>query len=358
MSSITEILKQDYKGKQIQSLAELTREAELGMPSLKEMFSIVPGIKGKQEVGYVGGFEKITRKDEGCGQAGVQVTVPSRKVIWNPQGFKIHLKECYKDWLNNWLEWGLKNGIKKQDLTTDEYFLFLTDLVGEAIQKDFFRYVLFGNKNHSVVNSGSGTEVLTTGENPINFNIIDGLFAKLDTMVTSNPNRRYTIEANAKNTYAEQRVLAKDEGMKIAEFLLDNADGRMFGAGADPYLLMTWSVAQNLKRYMREEYRNEMTFSKVEGGFEISEFDGVRLVTHRYIDMVLRRDFDNGTKWDRPHRAYLLDRNNNRIGIDSESSLTDIEVEYIGGDDEHNHIKASYMADFQRPNEDFGVAAF
>ncbi|WP_172918078.1 hypothetical protein [Capnocytophaga canis] len=355
---ITEILKQNYSGKQVQSLAELTRETELQMPSLKEMFDIVPNIKGKQEVGYIGGLEKITRKDEGCGSQGMSVTPPSRKVLWNPIGFKVHIEECYKDWMNTWLEWGLKNGIKKQDLTTDEYFLFLTDLIGEAIQKDFFRYVLFGNKNHSVVNSGSGTEVLTAGENPVNFNLMDGLFAKMDAFGTANASKRYTITANNGANFTAQRNLGADEGMKIAEFLLDNADGRMFGQGADPYIFMTWSLSQNLKRYMRETYKNEMTFSKVEGGFEISEFDGVRLVTHRYIDHILRRDFSNGTKWDRPHRAFLLDRNNERIGVDSESSFTDIEAEYIGGRDEKNHIKASYLADYQRPYQEFAVVAY
>lgn len=358
MSAIVEILKQNYKGKEVQSLSELIREEELGLLSLKELFDIVPGIKGKETVGYVGSLEKVTRKEVGCGQGATDISIPTRKVTWDPQPFKVHIKQCYKDWLNTWLEWALKNGIKKQDLLRDEYFLFLVDLIGGAIQKDFFRYALFGNKDHSVVGAGRGTEVLKAGENPEDFNIIDGLCAKLDTQIASHPERKFTIEANAKSSYAEQKKLGKDVAFKACEYLLDNADGRMFGTNASPYFLMTWSMAQNLKRYMREEYRNEMTFDRVENGFELSEFDGFKIVTSRYIDEILRRDFNNGTKWDRPHRIYLLDKHNNRIGLDAESSLTDIEVEYIGGDDEHNHIKASYMADFQRPYEEFGMAAF
>lgn len=355
---IIEILKQNYKGEPIRAVSELVRESEMGLPILGEIFDIVPGIKGKQKVGYVGGVEKITRKDEGCGTEGMSITPPSREVLWNPEGLKIHIKECYKDWFDNWMEWSLANGIKKQDLTTNEYFLFLVDLIEGGIAKDFFRYVLFGNKNHTAVGATTGTKVLKAGELPVDFNLLDGYFAKMDAEIASNPHRKYTISTNAGADYAAQRALPADEAFKAAEFLLDNADGRMFNDGAEPIFLATWSMAQNLKRYMREKYKDEKTFDRVQFGFELYEFDGIKLVTNRYIDQILRRDFDNGTKWDRPHRLYLLDKKNNRIGLDSEASLTDIEVEYIGGDDEHNHVKASYLADFQRPYSEFGTVAF
>lgn len=355
---VVDILKNSYTGKQVQSVADLIKEIELGTPKLSDIFTVIPGIKGKKEVGYVSGLEKITRKDTGCGMTGVSKTPDSRKMIWNPEGFKIHHKECYIDWLKNWLEWGLKNGIKKQDLTTDDYFLFLVDLIEGAIQKDLFRYVMFGKKDHTPVGAGTGSEVLTAGELPEDFNIIDGFCALMDGQVALDSGRKFTITANAGINYAAQKTLADDDAFKAAQYMLDNADARMFSEDADPLFVMTWSMYTNLKRYMRETYHDEMSFSRTENGFILSEFDGVPIVTSRKLDEIIRRDFDNGTKWDRPHRAYLIDKNNEQVGIDSEESLTDIEVEYIGGDDEHNHVKASYLADFKRPYAEFGMAAF
>ena len=86
----------------------------------------------------------------------------------------------------------------------------------------------------------------------------------------------------------------------------------------------------------------------MEGGYEVAEFEGVPIVTHRWFDEIIRRDFSNGTKWDNPHRVLLLDKSECQLGIDSDSSLKDIEIEYIGGKDEHVYLKAAYSMDFQR----------
>ena len=53
----------------------------------------------------------------------------------------------------------------------------------------------------------------------------------------------------------------------------------------------------------------------------VGEFEGISIVTHRWFDEIIRRDFSNGTKWDNPHRVILLDKSECQVGIDSMGSL-------------------------------------
>lgn len=82
-----------------------------------------------------------------------------------------------------------------------------------------------------------------------------------------------------------------------------------------------------------------------------------KVVTHRWIDEIIKRDFSDGTKWNNPHRIILLDKSECQLGVDSLSSLSNLEIEYVGGKDENVYIKAAYRMDFQRVMPTTGAMA-
>lgn len=345
-------LKDSYKGKIVDGFSQLIREEQLGLMPLKEVFKIVEGVKGKMQVGYIGEIEKITRKDTGCGMEAIDATPSTRLLQWDPVHLKVVAKMCFHDYSNTFLEWGLNNGIKRQDLTRDDYFLFIADLIKGAILKDFTRLVFFGKKDANV---GSP---LKSGEKQEDWNQFDGFYETMFKELTTNSSRHHEIEANNKSTYAEQKALGADEGFKAFEALLEMADYRMLANPQKLVILSTYELAKNVSRYMRETYRDEKTFSRLENGFMVSEFNGIKVVTNPWLDYTIKSSFDNGTKWDKPHRAFLIDPSNNQIGLDSENALKDLVIEYIGGADEHNYIKGSYTADFKRAIPEFGTGAY
>ena len=176
-------------------------------------------------------------------------------------------------------------------------------------------------------------------------------------MVTTDTSKRVTIEENAQASFALQNALAEDRAFKVFTELIDKADARTFASGAQPMFLSTYSMVTNLSRYMRATYKNELTLEKVEGGYEVTEFEGVKVVTHRWLDEIIRRDFSDGSKWNNPHRVILLDKSECQLGVDSMNFLNDIEIEYIGGKDEHVYIKSGYKIDFQRVIGNTGAMA-
>lgn len=342
----------------IRDIENLVQENALGMASAKEVFTIVEDVTTQTEYGYYGAIENVTRKDTGCGMEPLSVDVPVRTGFWNPEPFRIQVSDCYSSLEKTFLQWTKVKGIKKLDISDTDYINFLVELIQGGIYADFNRFAFFGDKNHSLVGSGSGTQVLKTGLNPENYNVLNGLFSQFEKMLTTDPSKRVAIEENAKASYAEQMALAPDRAFKVVSSLLEKADPLTFAQGAKPILLITHSMVTNLSRYMRNQYRNELTLTKIEGGYETTEFEGVPIVTHRWLDQIIRRDFDNGTKWNNPHRVLLLDKAECQLGIDSENSLKDIEIEYIGGKEERVYIKAAYRADVQRVIGTTGAGAY
>jgi len=360
MAEVADILKVNYAGKKVESLAQLMREDSFSFPKVGELFDVVEGVKGKQQVGWIGGVEKVTKKDKGCGNNTDNGKKPaSGSKTWDPQGMKIQDSMCYSDLVAAWTEWGLKNGIQKVDLTSDDYFLYIAEVYGPAAEQDAFRMSLFGDTNATVVGSGSGNENLTDypEQDVEDFNVFDGYFVQIDALMTATPERRITIPENAGADLAAQKNLAADRCFNVCEALIDIGDSRLLEKD-DVYFLMTYSMYQNLRRYYRDTIKDESSFKRTENGYQLAEHDGIKIVTHREIDRVLRTDFYNGTIVDRPNRVYLLSKANNKFGVDSINSLTDLELEYDGGNRERNYIKGAYLADFIHLIDDYGNAAY
>lgn len=357
-TDLKKFIKEENRVKEyIRDIKDLVEEQSLGMADNKQVFTIVEDVTTQTEYGYYGAIEGVTRKDTGCGMEPGSISIPIRTGFWNPVPLRVSIAECYDTLENTFLQWTKVKGIKKLDITDTDYINFVVDVLQKGIQTDFNKFAFFGNKNISNVGEGSGTASLKAGVEKANYNVLDGLFAQFEAMATSDPSKKVTIAENAKNTFADQLALAPDTAFKAFTALIDKADPLTFATGAKPIFLSTYSMLVNLSRYMRSEYKNELTLSKVEGGYVTAEFEGIQIVAHQWLDQIIRRDFNNGTKYNNPHRVILLDKAECQLGIDSLNSLNDIEVEYIGGKDERVYIKAAYRMDFQRVMANTGAIA-
>lgn len=342
------ITEQQRTKEYIKDIKDLVEERTLGNADVKQALTIVENVTTNTEYGYYGSVEGVTRKDTGCGMEPVPFDVPVRTGWWEPVALRATIRECYSALENSFLQWASKKGIKKIHIEDTDFVNFLAERFGNAIQTDFNKFVFFGNKEASNVGSGSGSENLKAGVAKENYNVINGLYTQFFKMVTTDASKRVTIAENAQNTFAAQSALARDTAFNAFTALIDKADPLTFADGSQPIFLATHSMVTNLSRYLRSEYKNELTLDKMEGGYMVGEFEGIPIVTHRWFDEIIRRDFSNGTKWDNPHRVILLDKSECQVGIDSMGSLNDIEIEYVGGKDEHVYLKAAYRMDFQR----------
>ncbi|WP_310381838.1 hypothetical protein [Flavobacterium sp.] len=312
----------------------------------ENFFTIVPGIKGGQQVAAMKGFEYITKASAGCGGNGISPDFPAFSQKWNPKLAEVKLEYCYADFENSFLQWGLNNGYKRKDLTGTEMALFIQDLVSKAMALDLQRIALLSD-------SGIAAQDILTDEvvkAPF-YNIIDkGLIPTLQYLKTL-PEFASNFVALDKNTgtAAVQLALADDYAVKLYESLILESydfDGDI--------LLSSNRLALNYDAFLRRGngYNIQGNLDATQNGVAGAKVAGQAVTAMKNYDRWKKTDFTTGAPATihLPHVALFTKKEYLQIGIDDTASLQDLTLEYIGGSEEKFWIKANYMVDFKMTN--------
>lgn len=314
-----------------------------------EFFTIVPGVKGGQQVAAMKGFEYVTTKSAGCGGAGISPSFPAFSQFWNPTLQEVKLNYCYSDFMGQFTQWALANGHDIKDLGQTELAMFIQDLVIKAMELDLQRIILLGDKDIA-------TQDILTDEATFTkyYDTIDkGLIPTLQYLATlpEFSDQFVDLAQNDANTIALQNTFAADDALKIYEEILDQYD-------FDSDILLTSNrLFKNYKSWVKRangwglESNKELTMKGV-GDLEIDGQTLKPIVNYdrwKQKDFVVNNDPDPDTIHI-PHFALNTRKEFLQVGVDSEAALTDLRLEYIGGDDETFWIKGNYMLDFKMVN--------
>ena len=326
--------------RQIESTAEIIRN-RVFLENTGQMFNIVPGIKGGQQVAAMQGIEYVTRKDDGCGGTFDSPDVPALSQTWNPQLAKVGMRYCYSDLMGWFTQWGLNNGYQIKDLTDTDFAIFIEDLVSDAIQADLQRLVLLGNSDISVdatlkdSNNAQFYDVIPSGLiktleylktiSQLADNFID-LSANDQTDGAGNPDQLNFSNGYAKDLY---RKLSRDIDFEEATILTNK------------------KLYNNYEDYFEGLSAIDSQPGRIQNGQGQLSRAGVPILPTRNYDKWVNRDFI--ASYPKSFAVHTA-QSNLQVGVDSEASLTDINFEYVGGSDEGFYIKANYMLDFKIPN--------
>ncbi len=329
----------------IQDLSEVVRNRMFQQPT-ESFFTIVPGIKGGKQVAAMKGFEYVTKASAGCGGVGISPTFPAFTQKWNPKLAEVKIKYCYTDFEDSFLQWGLKNGYQRKDLTGTEMALFIEDLVLEAMQLDLQRIVLMGDKDIAAQN------ILTDEAGKVAFyDIIDkGLIPTLVYLKTL-PEFAGQFVALTENTgaMADQLSLTSTYALDLYEAILDDVydfDGDI--------MLTSNRLFKNYQKWVKRAngFGVQGNIDSTQKGITDPMIDGEQLSPVVHYDRWRKNDFVTGDPASiyLPHFAMFTRKEYLQVGVDDAASLQDITMEYIGGEEETFWIKANYMVDFKMTN--------
>ncbi|MBA4154153.1 hypothetical protein [Flavobacterium sp.] len=331
----------------IEDLREVVMNDTFYQPT-ENMFTIVPGIKGGQQVAAMRGFEYITKKSAGCGGDGISPTFPAFSQFWNPTLQEVKIQYCYKDFETSFVQWGLKNGYARKDLTGTELGVFIQYLVSKAIALDLQRIVLMADKDIAAQN------ILTDEVTKVQFyNTIDkGLIPTLAYLKTLPEFAEAFVELS-KNTGAQsvQLALDADYAVNLYESITDD----VYDFDADLFLTSN-RLFKNYTKWIKRNngYGLQSNVDLTQKGVKDANVDGEKLVPVVHYDRWKKADFVTGVApadtIHLPHFALLTRKEYLQVGVDDEASLTDITLEYVGGKEETFWIKANFMLDFKMTN--------
>lgn len=334
---------------------EDTREIivnDLFMQPTENFFTIVPGVKGGQQVAAMKGFEYVTVKSAGCGGDGVSPTWPAFSQFWNPQLQEVKISYCYSDFENSYLQWGLNNGYQRKDLDGTTLALFIQDMITKAMLMDMQRIVLLADEDIEAQN------ILTNEASMAKFynTIPKGLISTLQYLKTL-PEFAENFVALSKNTGAMSSQLSLDAeyALNIYENVTDQYD-------FDGDILLSSNVLfKNYEKWVKRAngYGLQSNVDLTQRGVGNLSVNGENILPIVNYDR-WKKDFVTGTAPNQtihlPHFALFTRKEWLQVGVDEQAALQNLTLEYIGGKEETFWIKANYMLDFKMVNP-YGLKA-
>lgn len=322
MSTVT------FSGREVTTLRETFYQAIFAAVTLTQFHEIVEGIKGKQQIIYLGELGLSGKKITDCDITPNPNQIPASQKFWDPEYIGDRFEECFVTLLDTFWMWGLKNGLKKPDLTNTEFALFLEDRIAMAAANAVLRHAWLGSKNANLASAGG---VLAAGTPLEYWNAIDGFWVQLAAIVAGDATKRVAIAKNAGASYAAQNFTAQDitdrTATNILEGLVYGADMRLREA-PNKQIIVTQSLADQYVKERKAAPNSDVAYNRVEGGIATLQIDGIDIIPFSFLDRMIRTYENNGTKFNNPHRAVLTTKGNLQIGTEEVANLTELDPFY------------------------------
>lgn len=311
----------DFCGKQVMAFREAFWTATFQDPAINELLTLIPGVKAKQQVVVLGLLDMASRtiQTDTCAPDVSDREIPSVQKFYNPNSFEDRFVECWKNLLEKFYVWGLKNGIDKPDLTGTDFAEFLVERIIDALVQSIYRIIWFAETG--------ATRIADGGHFGPTFNLryvngIDGIWFQIFAIMAANPTQKYAIAKNAGATFAAQKFTAADTtGQVITGILQDMVDGMDERLAADPNtkFYVTRSVAQQYKRERRAFSNIDEAYKRTEAGWDYLEIDGYEIVVLKFQDRMIKQFQSTATVSYLPHRIYLTTKENIHLATEESS---------------------------------------
>src|SRR3990167_8516863 len=199
---------------EIRSFFQGISETAFKNPDFMKIHNVVEGIVAGDKIGYFGLLSKVTKTDAGCGTGKAPVNIPTSQKAWAPAKTKIWISMCLDDLDSTFIVYLKKTGVDVEDWTGTEMMSFLMDRVATAKDEDLWRIVWFNDTTAANVDD-SPAGVITTGVSLTDYNIIDGFWPQIYTIVSGDATKRVTVTKNGGLTKVLQEFDTTDTTNKV-----------------------------------------------------------------------------------------------------------------------------------------------
>lgn len=306
----------------VQSVSDLIYQEKFVSPKWRSFMDFQPGIVHDTQIPIMGNFEGLAGYvRDNCDTTANPGQIGSSQKKWQPKKYRDIFEECADNLETTFWKFFLKPGVDKNDLQDTDYARFVEDRLSKYMSDPMiYRLIFFTD---TTIASG-GTNNLGAGDLKF-FNSNEGIFKQLDAIVAATAARGVTITENAQASYAAQAFATATPSVHpVTDYLTQlyyNATMELRGA-QNPVILVTQSVADQYAQERKAATASvELAYLRTETGIKYFEFNGVPVIPIPTWDLLIKRHFDNGTKWLKPHRMIYTTTNNMVVGTEEEANL-------------------------------------
>lgn len=281
-------------------------------PALSELFTIDQGIKFKKQYNLLNQLNKILKPYSGCTRvfSGTQditnTTVQTEEfeigLEWCKDDFTDQLAERYNVLAQEWL----KTGIAQFDPSGTPVASILNQLIEDAVRRDVFRRVSFGDQSSASAD----------------WNTIDGLWTRLiDTSGASN----YCVR-RASGTSLGTADLSGGEAIAALEAVHIQSNNLLKQVpNSQKKFYVTGSIYDNYyNSLVGTGAVTEQAFGNQQNGLSSLKFKGIEVMPIRYWDTLLD-DSTNPLASTSKHLILYTTKQNHILGVENGADLNKIE---------------------------------
>lgn len=301
------------------------------------LFVNIMKVKNDDPIALIGEMDMVGKKGGGCDPTYEEKGIANSQKRWELGQWEIPIKICYEALKGSIAEYSLKTGTEIGDLTSTDFMTIYTDALQRAMQQMIWRFGWFGDKAAALSGSGGGN--LTAGSDVNMFNVCDGLFKRI---FTATATKNHTaIAANREATAAAQVSALRKKGAAttIVDTILMDVDTRIID-DSDAVLLMTRSLADALTYDIKQTYHDIMPWEKVFDGFDVANYNGVKIARVGIWDRMINAYEKGETKVNLPHRAVFCNPKQLMVGTDADALISDLDI-FFSKKERRNYIYAT-----------------
>jgi len=338
-------------------ISKVVFEKAVTSGDLSKFHAIVTGVQSDTKIPFVGALGLVGEAVEGCDIPSSAEIVMTEKV-WTPKNIEFQLSHCSAD-LSQLLTYAKKKMATYEDQynytgSAEETIVLMQ--AETALAKMLERVLHFGDTSIANVDDGG---YLKDGVQVKYFNALNGLWKQ----IFSSDAEVVTISANAGNSYANQ-ALAADATIGILQSMMVKADSRLKVADGKVILLSRsladnlMNTAETLSAAMSGDFTKTVAGQVTYGATnQLGVYRGIPVFVVDGWDSTIRAYFDNGTKWDKPHRALFTTIDNIPVGTPSAETLGSLESWY-NKDEKKNKVRGGVRVDIKLLQDYMAVAAY
>lgn len=309
----------------IRSVNELVWDYLYKHPDFNAVLAVRNDIKVNRQVGFITGYGEVGVKDTGCNSEAQNWSISTSQMTWTPVPIEIFFKECAAELEETLAQYDRDVNNNRYDLTGTPYAIVIAEVLLEAVVEFIWRATFFADTDAENVADGG---LINDTYDVKFFNMFDGLFKQMETQITAAPAQGVAIAANTAATKAAQLAnLTPEMAYNTLSALVDTVPMEIRDA-RDLQILVTQSVATAYKNYLSGINGTPQQYDNLVNGMQALYIDGIPVIPIRSWDRIIRKYYDNGTTYYKPHRALITTKSNLNVGFESPNSFREVSIKY------------------------------
>lgn len=310
----------------VRDMAAVVMESILKAERIGGMFNVFPRVHDGDKLAIVGEFGLVGKAASGCTPTYGTDAISTGEKEWDICDWVVAESICFADLENTFVKYMLKSKTNIADVTSNDYMdEIIRPRLEEALYKMMFRLAWFADKNaDTTANSG----VLKVGTDKTYFNLTDGIWKQVFTIVSGDASRRVTISANSQATIAAQKAAMLTSGVAtgIMNNLITSASPKLRQASRQ-VIYITQSFKDALDYDLQANNKgSELQWKSLFNGITETTYQGIRLVALPMLDEIIQTYEGTTTAWNLPYRALYTDADNLLLGLGGMNDIADLQI--------------------------------